>query len=271
MPELPEVETTLRGIAPYLEGRRITRLLVRERRLRVPIAPSTEEHVEGRRILGLRRRGKYLLLELQDGTLVIHLGMSGSLRIVPSHYPPALHDHLDLAMEGGNCLRMRDPRRFGIFLWTPDPPEQHGLLRHLGPEPLSAEFDGDYLHERSRGRHAAVKNFIMDADIVVGVGNIYANESLFMAGIHPGRPCNRVGRMRYRRLASAVRQVLANAIEQGGTTLRDFVREDGNPGYFALSLKVYGRTGEPCPSCGEPIRQRRIGQRSSFFCPRCQR
>lgn len=271
MPELPEVETTLRGIAPSLEGARIARLLVRERRLRYPLPEGTEGEVEGQRILGLRRRGKYLLLALERGTLLIHLGMSGSLRLVPTDTPAGRHDHLDLRLEGGRCLRLRDPRRFGSFLWTPDPPEQHRLLRHLGPEPLERGFDGDYLYATSRGRRAAVKAFVMDARVVVGVGNIYANESLFLAGIHPARPCARVGLARYRRLALVIKAVLNSAIAQGGTTLRDYVQEDGNPGYFALSLKVYGRTGEPCPGCGGPLRQARIGQRSSFFCPHCQR
>ena len=271
MPELPEVETTLRGIAPYLTGTRIIRLLVRDRRLRLPISEEIEKRVEGQRVLGLRRRGKYLLVELHAGTLLIHLGMSGSLRILPSDTPAGKHDHLDLILDSGRCLRLRDPRRFGVFLWTPEPPEGHTLLRRLGPEPLEDMFDGDYLHALSRGRRSAVKAFVMDGTVVVGVGNIYANESLFMAGIHPARTCSRVGRDRYRRLAAAIKQVLTSAIEQGGTSLRDFVQEDGSPGYFSFALQVYGQAGKPCPGCGEPIHQRRIGQRSSFFCPRCQR
>lgn len=270
MPELPEVETTLRGIAPHLRGTCINHLLVRERRLRWPIPADTECQVRGQRILALRRRGKYLLLELERGTVLIHLGMSGSLRVLASDTPPAKHDHLDLCLRGGKCLRMRDPRRFGVFLWTPEPSADHPLLTHLGPEPLEPGFDGDYLYGRARARQCAVKPFIMDAELVVGVGNIYANESLFRAGIHPARPCNRIGRERYWRLAAAIRAVLMSAIEQGGTTLRDFVRDDGGPGYFVRSLKVYSRAGKPCPRCGRPIRQRRIGQRSSFYCPKCQ-
>jgi len=270
MPELPEVETTLRGIAPYVTGARIARLLVRERRLRIPIPGGMEEQVRGQRILELRRRGKYLLAALERGGLLIHLGMSGSLRVVAAGAAPAKHDHLDLVLDGGRCLRLRDPRRFGIFLWTPEPPEQHARLRHLGPEPLGEGLDGDYLHQRSRGRRTAVKPFLMDASVVVGVGNIYASEALFRAGILPSRSCHRVGRARYHLLAAAIKEVLSAAIERGGTSLRDFVQEDGSPGYFALSLQVYGRTGEPCAHCGEPIRQRRIGQRSSFYCPRCQ-
>jgi formamidopyrimidine-DNA glycosylase len=271
VPELPEVETTLRGIAPHVEGALIKRLLIRQRRLRHPIPAGTEERIEGQRITGLFRRGKYLLLALERGTILIHLGMSGSLRVLPADTAPGVHDHLDLCVDGGSCLRLRDPRRFGIFLWTPDPPAEHPLLRHLGPEPLGPGFDGDHLHARSRGRRAPVKTLIMDAKVVVGVGNIYASESLFLAGIHPARPCGRVGRERYRLLAGAIRRVLSDSIQQGGTTLRDFAQEDGTPGYFALSLRVYGRAGEPCPTCGNPVRQRRIGQRSSFFCPRCQK
>jgi len=271
MPELPEVETTLRGIAPHLIGQRIDRLIVRERRLRLPVPAGTEETLAGQRIETLHRRGKYLLIELERGTLVVHLGMSGSLRVLPAGTPAAAHDHLDLRLASGVCLRLRDPRRFGLFLWTADPPERHPLIAGLGPEPLGPDFGGDHLWRLSRGRRAAVKAFIMDAGVVVGVGNIYASESLALAGIHPARPCGRVGRVRYARLAAAIREVLASAIAQGGTTLRDFVAEDGSPGYFAQSLRVYGRTGEPCRGCGEPIRQRRIGQRSSFYCPRCQR
>jgi len=271
MPELPEVETVLRGIAPHLRGAHIDRLLVREPRLRYPVPAATESRVRGQRIRTLRRRGKYLLLDLEQGAILIHLGMSGSLRVLAADTPPAKHDHLDLCLDNGSCLRLRDPRRFGIFLWTSDPPEEHPLIAQLGPEPLGPGFDGDRLYGLARSRRCAVKGFIMDAGVVAGVGNIYANESLYVAGIHPARPCNRVSKVRYHRLAVAVRRVLARAIEEGGTTLRDFVREDGNPGYFALSLKVYGREGKPCPICGSAIRQTRIGQRSSFYCPHCQR
>jgi formamidopyrimidine-DNA glycosylase len=274
VPELPEVETTLRGIRPHLEGRRIERLLVRDPRLRQPIPPDLAPRLAGQPVLGLERRAKYLLIELGAGTLILHLGMSGSLRILGAGTPPLIHDHLDLVLSDGRALRLHDPRRFGLFLWTPDPPElaraRHPLLRGLGPEPLEDGFDGDRLHRQAQGRRIAVKSLIMDAAVVVGVGNIYANESLFLAGIHPARPCNRIGLPRYRRLADTIRTVLASAIRQGGTTLRDFVKEDGNPGYFAQSLKVYGRAGEPCPSCGAPVRERRIGQRSSFYCPHCQ-
>ena len=274
MPELPEVETTLRGIRPHLEGRRIERLVVREPRLRLPIPPETPDLVAGQSIGALARRSKYLLIGLERGALIVHLGMSGSLRVVASGSPPKRHDHVDLTLDDGKCLRFHDPRRFGLFLWTPESPEiaqiQHPLLCDLGPEPLGDAFDGNYLYALSRTRRVAIKSFIMDAAVVVGVGNIYANESLFMAGIHPARHCHRVGLERYRRLAATIRAVLRASIEQGGTTLRDFVNEDGQPGYFAQSLRVYGRAGEPCGICGEPLRLTRIGQRSSFFCPRCQ-
>ncbi|MBK1643638.1 DNA-formamidopyrimidine glycosylase [Thiocapsa imhoffii] len=274
MPELPEVETTLRGIRPHLEAKRIERLIVREPRLRQPIAPETPERVAGCTIRTLSRRSKYLLIELDRGSLLIHLGMSGSLRIVTADTPVRKHDHLDLVLADQRCLRFHDPRRFGLFLWTDDTPEcalqRHPLLRGLGLEPLSPGFDGEHLHRSAQQRRIAVKNFIMDPRVVVGVGNIYASESLFLAGIHPNRACHRISRERYRRLADTIRTVLEASIIQGGTTLRDFVREDGHPGYFARSLRVYGRAGEPCGVCATPLRQQRIGQRSSVYCPRCQ-
>jgi len=270
MPELPEVETSLRGIAPHLVGRRILHLIARERRLRWPVPPAVDEAVIGQPIIALSRRAKYLLLELQQGALMLHLGMSGSLRVLPASTPPGAHDHIDLVLTDGNCLRLRDPRRFGSLHWVPPPTQGHPLLRDLGPEPLSDAFHGAYLHRLARGRRCAVKSFIMDSHVVVGVGNIYASESLFMARIHPHRPAGRIGPERYARLAESIKQVLAAAIAKGGTSLRDFVQEDGKPGYFAQQLRVYGRTGEPCPGCGGPVRQQRIGQRSSFYCPRCQ-
>jgi formamidopyrimidine-DNA glycosylase len=269
MPELPEVETTRRGIAPHIEGKTIRKVVVRQRRLRWPIYGGLEKLLPGQRVRRVERRAKYLLLRVDQGTLIIHLGMSGSLRMVASGAKAEAHDHFDLVFPG-QILRLRDPRRFGAILWTRQPPEQHPLLRHLGPEPLADEFNGDLLYLRSRGRRAAVKNLLMDGKVVVGVGNIYANESLFLAGIHPRRPCNRISRERYQKLAAMVKQVLKEAIRQGGTTLRDFQQGDGQPGYFAQRLLVYGKEGEPCPGCGRPIKQARIGQRSSFFCPHCQ-
>ncbi|MEY6431809.1 bifunctional DNA-formamidopyrimidine glycosylase/DNA-(apurinic or apyrimidinic site) lyase [Thioalkalicoccus limnaeus] len=271
MPELPEVETACRGLRPHLTGARILALSVRDRRLRYPIPDHTERMVAGQGILAVRRRAKYLLFELEQGTLLVHLGMSGSLRLVPASMPPGSHDHLDLRLDTGQTLRFHDPRRFGLLLWTPEPPERHPLLRDLGPEPLDPGFAGDHLYRVARGRRLAVKPFIMDARILVGVGNIYANEALYQSGIHPARPAGRIALARYRRLADAIVSVLGAAIAQGGTSLRDFVQEDGRPGYFAVSLKVYGRDGQACPGCGRTIMQRRIGQRSSFFCSRCQR
>ncbi len=270
MPELPEVETTRRGIAPYIGGRQIHKVVVRQRRLRWPIFAGLGKVLTGQRIRRVERRAKYLLLSLDRGTLIIHLGMSGSLRLVPIDTEAEPHDHFDLVFRD-TILRLRDPRRFGAVLWTRKPPQQHLLLRHLGPEPLADEFNGDLLYRRSRGRRTAVKSLLMDGKVVVGVGNIYANESLFLAGIHPGRPCNRISKDRYHTLARTVKQVLREAIRQGGTTLRDFRQGDGQPGYFAQQLLVYGKEGQPCPRCGRPLKQRRIGQRSSFFCSRCQR
>lgn len=270
MPELPEVETTRRGIEPHLVNRRVAALRVRDRRLRWPIPDGLEEVLPGQRIGAVERRAKYLLLRLDRGTLILHLGMSGSLRMLPADTPAAKHDHLDLVLENARCLRLRDPRRFGAVLWQSGEPYGHPLLRRLGPEPLSAGFDGAHLRRIALRKRIPVKNLIMDSQVVVGVGNIYANEALFLAGIHPQRSCNRISLARYRHLAGIIQQVLAQAIEQGGTTLRDFANADGNPGYFSLSLNVYGKVGKPCPGCGDAIKQRRIGQRSSYFCPRCQ-
>ncbi|HSH29109.1 MAG TPA: bifunctional DNA-formamidopyrimidine glycosylase/DNA-(apurinic or apyrimidinic site) lyase [Thiohalobacter sp.] len=271
MPELPEVETTRRGIEPHLLGRRIVRMTVRERRLRWPVPRGLEARLAGQRTHAVRRRAKYLLIELDAGTLILHLGMSGALRILPAATPPGKHDHLDLELDDGLCLRLTDPRRFGALLWTTRRPESHRLLRELGPEPLSGDFNGDYLFELSRGRRAAVKNFIMDSHVVVGVGNIYANEALYLAGIHPARAGGRISRTRYAGLASAIKAVLEQSIRVGGTTLRDFTGSDGRPGYFRQSLRVYERAGQLCPGCGEPIRMKRIGQRSSYYCSHCQR
>lgn len=271
MPELPEVETTRLGLEPILRGQRIASLEVRNPRLRWPIAPETPDSVKNQRILGLERRGKYLLIRLERGTLIVHLGMSGSLRVVSPDARPGPHDHWDLELPDGRRLRLRDPRRFGALLWTAAPPHTHPLLKRLGPEPLENGFDGDYLYQQGRRHRIAVKTLIMDSRIVVGVGNIYANEALFASRIRPQRDCGRISLHRYEVLADSIREVLNEAIAQGGTTLRDFVRDDGQPGYFAQRLQVYGRTGEPCPACEGAIRQTRTGQRSTFYCPRCQR
>ena len=270
MPELPEVETTRRGIEPWLLGRRIQRIDVRDPRLRWPVPDSVQRAV-GRPVKALRRRAKYIVAEVDHGALLLHLGMSGSMRVLREEVPePGPHDHVDIVTDTAT-LRFNDPRRFGSFLWLDHPAEAHPLLRDLGPEPLGPGFDGDWLWRRARGRRVAVKNFIMDGRIVVGVGNIYASEALYMAGIHPTRPAGRISKARFDGLAEAIRDVLRRAIEEGGTSLRDFTGAGGTPGYFAQNLLVYGRTGQPCFQCGGPIRQKVIGQRSSFYCIRCQR
>ncbi len=270
MPELPEVETTLRGITPTLQGQMIGEIRVRNASLRWPV-PDDVQQACGRQVTGLQRRAKYLLIETETGGLLLHLGMSGSLRICHSDDAPRKHDHVDIVLTNGDCIRFNDPRRFGAFLWWDVPAEEHPLLRDLGPEPLLKEFSGDYLWRISRGRHGAVKNFIMDGKIVVGVGNIYASEALFMCGIHPSRAAGRVSRVRYQALAAAIVDVLERAIRQGGTTLRDFSSSDGSPGYFAQELLAYDREGLPCFRCESPIRKKVIGQRASYYCSRCQR
>lgn len=270
MPELPEVETTLRGIEPHLLNQRVARIIVRDPRLRWPV-PAEVNKAEGQTFSSLDRRGKYLLLKLQQGGLIIHLGMSGSLRILQHPAHPEKHDHVDVELQNGVCLRFNDPRRFGAFLWVDGEMRSHELLRDLGPEPLSGEFTPDYLYRRSRNRSVAIKNFIMNGHIVVGVGNIYASEALFMAGIHPQRAAGRVSRQRYEGLVAAIRDVLDRAIRRGGTTLRDFVNSDGAPGYFAQELLVYDRADGDCFQCGSIIKQKVIGQRSSYYCPACQR
>jgi len=270
MPELPEVETTLRGIQPHVLNQRIERVNVREPRLRWPVDSQTQ-NAEGQTITHLSRRGKYLLLHLHSGGLLIHLGMSGSLRVLTERVEPQKHDHFDLEFEDGVCLRFNDPRRFGALLWAEGAVEQHPLLNKLGPEPLTTEFNAEYLYNRSRGRRLAIKNFIMDGHVVVGVGNIYASEALFMSGIHPNRQAGRIAFNRYEGLVAAIRDVLQSAIRQGGTTLRDFVGSDGAPGYFARELLVYDRAAKGCFQCNTPIRQKVIGQRSSYYCVVCQR
>lgn len=270
MPELPEVETTRRGVEPLLIGRIVTALEVRERRLRWPVPRALLNALPGQRIETLARRGKYLLVQTAAGTAILHLGMSGSLRILPQGTPPQKHDHIDVILDNGRLLRLRDPRRFGTLLWTTGDPARHKLLRALGPEPLTPEFGGDYLYAKSRRRTVAVKNFIMNSRVVVGVGNIYASESLHLAGIHPERAAGRISRERYQSLAAGIRKVLSAAIRAGGTTLRDFVREDGAPGYFRQHLRVYDREGEPCGRCRRPIVATVTGQRATYYCPRCQ-
>jgi formamidopyrimidine-DNA glycosylase len=270
MPELPEVETTRRGIAPYCVGRCVKQVIVRDPRLRWPVPPELTSSLTGQTITGVDRRAKYLLFRTSAGSALMHLGMSGSLRVVAADTPAKTHDHVDILLDDGNCLRYHDPRRFGSFLWLATDEARHPLLENLGPEPLAAEFDGLMLYRRSRGRKVCIKSFIMDAKVVVGVGNIYANEALFLSGIRPNRAAGRISKPRYERLAGAIKQVLTSAIEQGGTTLRDFVGGDGKPGYFAQQLFVYGLAGQPCKVCGTPLRESRLGQRSSVYCVTCQ-
>lgn len=270
MPELPEVETTRRGIAPHIEGRRVTGVVLRRPDLRWPIPAEVSTLLPGQVVQSVDRRAKYLLLQTGAGTALLHLGMSGMLRVLPADTPIAKHDHVDIAFDTGKVLRFTDPRRFGALLWQ-NPGETHELLEGIGPEPLTDEFDGERLFQLSRGRSAAVKTFLMDNAVVVGVGNIYASEALFAAGIDPRRAAGKISYERYERLAAEVKRILAHAITRGGTTLRDFLAPDGAPGYFFQELFAYGRAGEACKVCGTPIRVVTLGQRASFWCPRCQR
>jgi formamidopyrimidine-DNA glycosylase len=270
MPELPEVETTRAGLAPHLVGRRITGVTLRRKALRWTIPPAIAKQLPGERILAVRRRAKYLLVDTEPGSALLHLGMTGVLRVLPAATKVGTHDHVDVALDSGRVLRFTDPRRFGCLLWQPAG-TTHELLEGLGPEPLSDAFDGDLLFARSRGRSAPVKVFLMDQRIVVGVGNIYAAEALFRAGIAPHRAAGRVSRERYAALATAVKQVLAHAIARGGTTLRDFISPDSEPGYFETELLAYGREGEPCTACGRPLKGALMGGRATVWCARCQR
>ncbi|MGY5451317.1 bifunctional DNA-formamidopyrimidine glycosylase/DNA-(apurinic or apyrimidinic site) lyase [Agarivorans sp. MS3-6] len=270
MPELPEVETSRRGISPYLQDQTIAAVIVRQPKLRWPV-PELIQCCVGLPILGISRRAKYLLIETQAGHIIIHLGMSGSLRIVDKAVAAEKHDHVDIVLASGKALRLNDPRRFGCVLFSQLPIEQHNLLAKLGPEPLLEDFSSDYLIAQAAKRSVAIKQFVMDNKVVVGVGNIYANEALFRTGIHPKRAANKVSKHRLEALTSNIKQVLAEAIEQGGTSLKDFTNADGKPGYFKQTLAVYGREGEACDNCGELIKALRIGQRNTFFCPHCQR
>ena len=271
MPELPEVETVRRGLSLHLIDKRIRKAVVRQRYLRCPVPKGLEQKVKGQCVQAITRRAKYLLIKLENGCLIYHLGMSGSLRILDDSCAAGPHDHIDIFMTDHQILRFCDPRKFGLVLWTATDPMQHKLLRHLGPEPLSADFNGEYLYQLSRGRRLAIKNFLMDSRVVVGVGNIYANEALFGARVHPARAAGRIARARYESIVDAVQTTLKSAIRKGGTTLRNFVAEDGRPGYFKQALNVYQRTDEACTLCRTPIRQSRLAQRSTFYCPRCQR
>ena len=277
MPELPEVEVTRRGVAPHIEGRVVEGAVLRREGLRWPFPPGLSELLAGRRISGTSRRGKYLLIEFEHGTLIVHLGMSGHLRVLPPGIEPRKHDHFVLVVsgpEGRQVLRLHDPRRFGAVLWHGKDEgelEEHMLLRGLGVEPLGEGFSGELLWRETRKRNAPIKQVLLAGDIVVGVGNIYACESLFRAGINPKTPASRISRARYDKLAEAIKEILAAAIVQGGSTLRDFIAVNGQSGYFQQTYFVYDRAGVPCRNCGSPVRQIKQGQRSTFYCVQCQR
>lgn len=277
MPELPEVEVAKLGIAPHVQGRRVTAVHVRQSKLRWPIPQHLPTTLRGQVLRQVLRRGKYLLLDFEIGWVLLHLGMSGSVRMVPAKTPPQKHDHVDLVF-GAQCLRLHDPRRFGAVLWhaaADGDVLEHALLQKLGVEPLSAEFDAPHaaelLHRATRQRHASIKQVLLAGEVVVGVGNIYASESLFRAGIRPQTAASKISKARYHRLAQEIRATLAAAVKQGGSSLRDFVGGDGQRGYFQMNHFVYGRAGEPCRVCQTPIRVLRQGQRSTFYCPQCQK
>lgn len=269
MPELPEVEVSRMGITPHVVGHTVAEIIVRNPQLRWPV-PEEIRQIEGQVIRRVSRRAKYLLLETDIGSAIVHLGMSGSLRVLPAAVPPEKHDHVDLVLSSGELLRYNDPRRFGAWLWQAQD-DRHAVLSKLGPEPLSDDFNTDYLLEKARGKRTAIKQFIMDNHVVVGVGNIYANESLFSAGIHPKRAAGNISRQRMAALVSEIKAVLTFAIEQGGTTLKDFKKADGKPGYFAQELLVYGKGGEPCPRCDKILSEMKIGQRATVYCSACQK
>jgi formamidopyrimidine-DNA glycosylase len=272
MPELPEVETTRRGLLPHVVGRRIANVVVRNPNLRWPVPRDLAKRLRGEEVLDIRRRGKYLLFDCPHGHLLVHLGMSGRLSLVPAQSPARLHDHVDLELEGDGLLRLTDPRRFGAMLWIGARAEaKHALLAGLGLEPFGPEFGGAALHRLARGRKVAVKQFLMNSRMVTGVGNIYASEALHEAGVHPLRGTGRISAARWERIAAAIRSTFERALNAGGSTLRDFAGADGRAGYFQNEFRVYGREGDPCPRCGGTIRALRQGQRSTFYCPGCQR
>jgi formamidopyrimidine-DNA glycosylase len=271
VPELPEVETTRRGLGRHLRGRLIRAALVHDQRLRWPVTPHLDALLRGQRVRAIERRAKYLLLRITKGTLIVHLGMSGNLRVVPRLTALLPHDHVELQLDSGSALRFNDPRRFGCFLYTSEEPQQHKLLRGLAPEPLEAQFNGAYLHRITRRRRVAIKTLLLNGRLVTGVGNIYASEALFRARIRPQRAARTLTLAQCRQLAAAIRNVLKSAIRSGGTTLRDYLSADGLPGYFKQKLYVYERAALPCRRCRTPIRQLTQGQRSTYYCPRCQK
>lgn len=269
MPELPEVETSRRGIEPHIIDTRIARVIIRNRNLRWPVSKTVARNLTGETVTSVTRRAKYLLINTDSGSAILHLGMSGSVFIVDRGTPAGVHDHVDIEFDSGKTIRFRDPRRFGSLHWSKTP-LQHKLLKSLGPEPLGDDFDARYLRQKSRGRRVSVKQFIMNAQVVVGVGNIYASEALFLACINPRRAAGRISLQRYERLVVAIKEVLTSAIRAGGTTLRDFYGGDGEPGYFQQQLVAYGREGEPCRRCDAPITAIVQGQRSTYYCKQCQ-
>ena len=270
MPELPEVETIMRGLSPELEGAIIQDVIIRCQQLRWPIPGDLKAHLNQQQIVRLSRRGKYLLIQMRSGTLIVHLGMSGRLRIFNRDSPATRHDHLDIRLSQGQLLRYNDPRRFGAVLWTTDNPNNHPLIKTMGIEPLDTLFSGQYLYQKAINRHVSIKPFIMNSQIVTGIGNIYAAEALFMAKIHPSTPAGLLTLKQCERLVISIKQVLQAAISQGGTTLKDFVNSEGKPGYFAQQLHVYGRAGLPCTACATPLCTIQLGQRSTVFCKACQ-
>jgi len=271
MPELPEVETTRQGIKPYIQGSQIESTIIRQYQLRWPIPTDLATILYRQKIHQVNRRAKYILIQCDSGTLILHLGMSGSLRILETSSPAAKHDHVDICFVNGYTLRYTDPRRFGAILWTGDPVEQHDLIKNLGPEPLSEQFNSDYLLKRSQQRRCSIKTLIMNGKIVVGIGNIYANEALFMAKIYPLTPANKLSKEVICQLVDAIKDVLQQAISAGGTTLKDFKQSDGKPGYFSQQLNVYGKKGGHCPHCGASIKLIKEAQRATYFCPQCQK
>ncbi len=271
MPELPEVETTLRGISAHILNTTITRVNIRNPKLRWPVPASLPDYLLQSQFSTIQRRAKYLLLSCESGTLIIHLGMSGSLRIVSVNESYDKHEHFELCFANGKALRLKDPRRFGAVLWTTEPVTQYPLLQHLGPEPLSSDFNPDYLFKHSRARKVSIKQFIMDSKVVVGIGNIYANEALFASGINPKRAAGRISKARYEKLCAASKTILRQAIKQGGTSLKDFTGGDGKPGYFKQELLVYGRKNQPCTQCGHNLKEIRLNNRSTVYCTQCQK
>jgi formamidopyrimidine-DNA glycosylase len=271
MPELPEVETSRRGIEPHLLNKKITGVIIRQHKLRWPIPKNLPTLAQGKKVIAVSRRAKYIYLQLDNGNIIIHLGMSGSLRICTKKTPPEKHDHIDIIVTGNKVLRLRDPRKFGCVLWQASDINQHKLIKPLGPEPLEQDFDTDYLQTKAANRKCSIKALIMNSHIVVGVGNIYASEALFRAGINPKRKAGNISRSRLQKLVDAIKLTLADAIKAGGTTLRDFTNSSGQPGYFAQELLVYGREGERCTQCGGKIKQFSLQARSTFYCAHCQR